>query len=376
MYLVIGLLTIFVGAWLIMYAIPSLFITIFNTVLGNLILILIIILSAKYNINLAIGLTIIFIIIYQFSHLREGFGFGMPTSLTSQYANLAPLPTDNAWSQETIDAYKKKYIEANPGLPETFTDNEITLKQTASSEEEAKIFIDTGLWPWDDFMIKSYTTTINNAPENKDKTDEEKQTAVTEALSSGQKNYPNRTAFELFGLRMDSVKDTPQGKLLNTLKITQTGYDAGNSKFLKCNLQQLILTQPDAQGVNTVYQMSADSAPQQYPNVETNYSILPSLIPGFKFINNSCDICNLTSQSCAFSINGAVTSPWDVFWGTKPSSESTPSTVASQQSADPSKFPELNKIKTELNTLFPSTNSSSSSTNSTTSSLPNSSSPF
>ena len=48
-------------------------------------------------------------------------------------------------------------------MPETFTDNEITLKQTASSEEEAKIFIDTGLWPWDDFMIKSYTTTINNA---------------------------------------------------------------------------------------------------------------------------------------------------------------------------------------------------------------------
>jgi hypothetical protein len=57
-----------------MFAIPSLFVNLFDTGLGNLILIAFIILAAMYNVKLALGLGIVFMILFRFSHmsLMEG----------------------------------------------------------------------------------------------------------------------------------------------------------------------------------------------------------------------------------------------------------------------------------------------------------------
>jgi len=67
--LVVGLLTLLIALWLVMYAVPSLFVSLFDTSLGNLILGVFIILSLFYNIKLTIGLAIVFIILYRFSHM-------------------------------------------------------------------------------------------------------------------------------------------------------------------------------------------------------------------------------------------------------------------------------------------------------------------
>jgi hypothetical protein len=67
--LVVGLITLLVVLWVIMFAIPSLFFNLFHTALGNLILIAFIFLSGMYNLNLAIGLSIVFIILYRFLHM-------------------------------------------------------------------------------------------------------------------------------------------------------------------------------------------------------------------------------------------------------------------------------------------------------------------
>ena len=53
-----------------MFAVPSLFVNLFDTSLGNLILLVFIFLATMYNINLAVGLAIVFIILYRFSHMR------------------------------------------------------------------------------------------------------------------------------------------------------------------------------------------------------------------------------------------------------------------------------------------------------------------
>jgi hypothetical protein len=371
LYLITGLLTIFIALWTILYAIPSLFITIFNTILGNLILVLIIILSAKFNVALSIGLAITFLIIYQFSHmsssLKEGFSFptsassGSTTSTTtSKYANLAPLPADNIWSKETADAYTAKVkIVENPNLTDAQIAENISRLQKVASDAEASAFASTGLWPWDDFIMQGvtqvFTDAFTNDPNNKDKTDADKQQNVSNIIKIYQSRLPNRSVFAFMGPQFDSVKSTPQGQLFADLQ-SPNGYDAGNKTFIKCFGTKALLYKPTAAGERTEYTMSADSAPQQYPGVETNYSILPKLISGLKFVNDSCNICDL-SKTCAFSMNGTISSPWDIYWGTKPVgsvTESAPATVASQQSVDPSKFPELNKIKTELNTLFPS----------------------
>lgn len=67
--LVVGLITLLLVLWIVMFAVPSLFVNLFDTGLGNLILIVFILLAAMYNINLSIGLAIVFIILYRFSHM-------------------------------------------------------------------------------------------------------------------------------------------------------------------------------------------------------------------------------------------------------------------------------------------------------------------
>ena len=67
--LVVGLITLLVVLWVVMFAVPSLFVNLFDTGLGNLILIAFIFLAAMYNANLAVGLSIVFLVLYRFSHM-------------------------------------------------------------------------------------------------------------------------------------------------------------------------------------------------------------------------------------------------------------------------------------------------------------------
>jgi len=69
--LLVGLITLLITLWLVMYAIPSLFVNLFDTLLGKSILLGFIILSSMYNMNFGIGLAMVFIILYQFSHMKK-----------------------------------------------------------------------------------------------------------------------------------------------------------------------------------------------------------------------------------------------------------------------------------------------------------------
>ena len=51
--LVVGLITFLIMLWIVMFAVPSLFVNLFDTGLGNLILIAFIFLSAMYNTSLS-----------------------------------------------------------------------------------------------------------------------------------------------------------------------------------------------------------------------------------------------------------------------------------------------------------------------------------
>ena len=71
--LLVGLIALLVVLYIIMYAVPELFVNLFDTGLGNLILIAFIILAGMYNLNLSIGLAIVFIILWRFSHMTVGY---------------------------------------------------------------------------------------------------------------------------------------------------------------------------------------------------------------------------------------------------------------------------------------------------------------
>jgi len=67
--LVIGLVTCLFAIWVIFFAIPALFINLFNNILGNLILVGIVILTGMYNPIVAICLAIIFFIMVRMFHM-------------------------------------------------------------------------------------------------------------------------------------------------------------------------------------------------------------------------------------------------------------------------------------------------------------------
>jgi hypothetical protein len=69
MNLLVGLITILVVMWLVMFVAPSLFVYLFDTFLGNLILIMFIALAAMYNVKLAVGLAAVFIILFRFAYM-------------------------------------------------------------------------------------------------------------------------------------------------------------------------------------------------------------------------------------------------------------------------------------------------------------------
>ena len=66
--LIVGILTLLIGIWVIFYAVPELFASLFNTLVGNLILVFILILTAMKNIVVSLALAVFFLGLYNFSH--------------------------------------------------------------------------------------------------------------------------------------------------------------------------------------------------------------------------------------------------------------------------------------------------------------------
>jgi hypothetical protein len=67
--LIVGLISLLVVLWLVMFTIPGIFVSLFDTLLGNLILISFIVLAGMNNRTLGVGLAFIFIILFRFSHM-------------------------------------------------------------------------------------------------------------------------------------------------------------------------------------------------------------------------------------------------------------------------------------------------------------------
>jgi len=132
--ILIGLLSILVALWIILYIIPGFLFSLFNTILGNLILLLSLVLVSSQNINYGIALAIIFLILYRFSHLKEGF----------------------TWSEES----GKQFIELQNSInPNTVFDlKEI---QNQASQEEVDYFLKNSRWPWSKGVEDLYKELLN-----------------------------------------------------------------------------------------------------------------------------------------------------------------------------------------------------------------------
>ena len=162
--ILIGLLSILVVLWTILYVIPGFLVSLFNTILGNLILLLSLILVSSQDIKYGAVLAIILVVLYRFSHLKEGF----------------------TWSEES----DKKFIELQNSInPRIVFDTKEIQKQ--ASQEEVDYFLKNSMWPWSKEVEDLYNKLLEKNTyvrlNSKDAINESKtkynQTIITEILS-------------------------------------------------------------------------------------------------------------------------------------------------------------------------------------------------
>lgn len=119
--ILIGLLSILIIMWIILYIIPTFLVSLFNTILGNLILLISLILISSQDIKYGLILAIVLIVLYRFSHLKEGF----------------------TWSEES----SRKFIELQNSInPRIVFDTKMIKNQ--ASQEEVDYFLKNSMWPW------------------------------------------------------------------------------------------------------------------------------------------------------------------------------------------------------------------------------------
>ena len=132
--ILIGLLSILVFMWVILYVIPNFLISLFNTILGNLILLLSLVLVSSQDIKYGVALAIMLVVLYRFSHLKEGF----------------------TWTEESSNKFIELQNSINPRI--VFDTKEI---KKQASQEEVDNFLKNSKWPWSKQVDDLYKELLN-----------------------------------------------------------------------------------------------------------------------------------------------------------------------------------------------------------------------
>src|SRR6056300_425847 len=142
----IGLLTILIVLWLILYFIPEIFVSLFNTLLGNLILIISTILIFMNNRTYGLLVGMIILVLYRFSRLsREGFGLNISGNFT----------IDEKTQEMKQQEMNKDFLQ----IQNTINRNivfDMNIINSQASQEELEYFNKNGKWPWSQDVIKLY----------------------------------------------------------------------------------------------------------------------------------------------------------------------------------------------------------------------------
>jgi hypothetical protein len=346
--LFISIIIIFTLFGVIMFLNPKVIIFMFDTFLGNLLLILCVIGVGVFDIKYAIGMTSIFIILYQAFHIaiassssktREGFTFDF----------------GGGWSDKLKADFVQFQKTTNPNV--VFDMNIIPNQATSN---EAQYLLKTGHWQWSPEVKKVYldaiahNTIISSDPNGSmDKAQTiYNETAIKEILSWNAKEG----VFLLDGVVIGHTADMPAD--VNNIVRCGTN-DSGD-----ITMQKIEYT-----GYNSV------SGGMKSNITPVSNSMLPKVVNGFKFLKGECNPCvalnDPRNYSCPFSINTGngdnVSSIWDLLWkqtdgsynsgsynsgssnSDKANTDSSPQTVNSYDVfLDKSKFPLLNELKDEV----------------------------
>lgn len=278
----IGLLTILIGLWLILYFLPELFVTLFNTLLGNLILFIIVLLVFLKNKVYGIGIGIILIVLIRFSRLSKE-SFTSNSELT--FLNI----------QHTINR-------------QNVFDMDIIGKQ--ASQEELDYFNKHGMWPWSNEVINLFNELQNKNPYVR--------TTPGDATTHARTIYNEAAILQLLSHQTKEGQFLLNGILVKNPQSVEKlpngygnfVYDSGlvedkTNDIIKCNL---VANDQNPKLERIIYTGKGGIFGQQMKKIEpVDYNDLENIIPGFKFLSSPCNPCSslnsIPDYSCKYSLN-------------------------------------------------------------------------
>lgn len=333
---IIGLLTILIGLWLVLYFIPELFVSIFDTLLGNLIIIISTLLIYMNNRNYGIVFGLIMLILHRFSHLsKEGFESKTQENINKDFLRI----------QNTIN--RDKVFDMN-----------IINKQ--ATKEEMEYFNENGKWPWSQEVIDLYKEAINRNPYIR--------TLPEISVEYARTIYNQNAILQLltyqtkegqFLLNGILVKD-PSGNKMEELPsgFGNFPYEVGLLEnrvddIIKCNMKDS--TNPTLERIRYTGK-GGIFGEQKQETTPVDYNDLEKLIPGFTFLNEPCNPCGAIAEnpdySCAYRLRVKnkppfVSTVFQYLWGINDNPmESQPSFLS--ENINPNEFPLLSELQTEL----------------------------
>jgi hypothetical protein len=333
----IGILSILIAVWSILYLIPSFFASLFNTILGNIILLIAVFLVGSTNYTYGIVLGITLVVLYRISHIKEGF----------------------TWSKDAADKFILLQQTINPNV--VFDTKQI--KQQAS-QEELDYFLKNGMWPWSQEVQDLYKQSVARNPHVRtspeDSVNEARtiynQTIILEIISWQTKEGQ----FLLNGVAVKDASGNPQEELPSGWG--NYGYSSGLIGHLE---RDVVKCAADASGnyslVKTRYTgKDGMTGAQTKQTAQVDYNDLPNLVPGFKFTGSPCNPCLALNNdySCPFQLDisgnsTGVSEVWKYLWGTNADPfQSAPTTVSQDSGVNPNEFPVLSELKNELDSIF------------------------
>ena len=354
---IIGLLTILIGIWLILYFIPEILVSLFNSILGNLILIISVLLIYMNNRINGLIAGLIIVILYKFSHLSKvKDGFQLQISGTFSNDNLQT----NLNNDDSLKNLQDDFLQIQTTINKnTIFDMEQIEKQSTS--EELEYFNKNGKWPWSQKVIELYEEAVNRNP-------------YIRTLPEQATNYARKIYNEAAILRILSYQ-TKEGQFLlngvlvkdpsgNKLEELPSGFGdfayksglIGNrvDDVIKCSMKDV--ENPTLERLR--YAGKGGIFGEQNEKISpVDYNDLEKIIPGFSFLNKPCNPCGALAStpdySCAYRLRVKdkppfISSVWQYLWGINDNPlESQPSFLS--ENINSNEFPLLSELQTELN---------------------------
>jgi len=287
--MIIGLLSLLIGLWLLLYVIPNLLLSLFHTLLGNLILLLFLILTVSQNLTFGLLLGIGLIILYRFSAIKqEAF---------------------------TADSTNRFLLLQQTEHPHTIYDMRILSEQV--SQEELNNYIEkTGKWEWSQEVKDLYNDAVEKNPFVRSN-------AENGDVEEAREIYPEKAILEILSLQNKEGQFLTSG--VTVLNKDDLERDGRGSYNLSSGLQPFSegdsIIKCDGNVLQETKYKTRDPifSTRIYEKTNLKNEDLEKVIPGFKFTKGSCNPCSALrgDYSCPFTVSsfGSTSDVWKYLWG-------------------------------------------------------------